>query len=460
MSMTLSEVLATLRAGWKLIAVSLILVTGSAVYYTRHQVPEYQATARLYIAAQVNSLSPDAAYTGGLLSQQRVVSYAAIVASDPVVSQVVDNDGTNRSVDSVESHIAVSTPPNSALLDIAYSDPDPVLAQSTATAVAQAFADFATKLEVLGSSTPPVRVSIVQPAKLPKAPVSPRPKRDIALGVLVGLALGVMAASLRKGLDRTVRTIEDVQRLALPALGSIPEDRSARRKPVLVGTDIQAPRAEAFRHVRTNLLFLNIDDPVHSLVITSPTAQEGKSTTVANLGLTFAQAGLSVVLVEADLRRPELANMLGLEGVVGLTDVLIGATPLDDALQSWHDGLMWVLPSGSLPLNPSELLNSQRAADLVQELENRFDIVLIDTPPVLPVTDAIVISAACSATALVVRSGRSRRDQVRAAATALHAVNARISGVILNRRPVRARDTYATYYGTEQQERLKATSGA
>jgi non-specific protein-tyrosine kinase len=448
--MTLSEALTTLRSSWKLIVATMLLCIGLAVYSTTSATPMYRASARLYVAAQVNDSNLNQAYQGGLLSQQRIASYSAIVASDTVVSQAVGADGSGRKIDDVEKHISVSSPPNTVLLDVAYTDPDPVIAQSTATAVAQAFAEYATKLEVLGSNAPAVRVSVVQPAKLPKQPISPRPRRDVALGILAGLALGVLAASLRKALDRTVRSLDDIQRIGLPALGAIPEDKVARRQPVLAPSDTQSPRAEAFRQVRTNLLFLNIDEPLQSLLITSATAQEGKSSTVANLGLTLSHAGLSVVLVEADLRRPRLASMFGLEGAVGLTDVLIGAVALDDALQSWHGGQLWVLPSGSLPLNPSELLNSQRAADLIVELESRFDLVLVDTPPVLPVTDATVLSAAVSATALVVRNGRTRREQVRAAAAALQAVDTRVSGVILNRTPRRGSDAYSAYYSNEQ----------
>lgn len=445
--MGLSDLLATIRTSWRLLLLSVLLCTTAAIYLTATAVPQYQATARLYVAAQVGEANLEQAYTGGLLSQQRIASYSSMVATDAVVSKVLQRDGTGRSVDAVESKISVSSPLSTVLLDISFTDPDPFVAQKTANEIANEFVIFATALEGSnGANTPPVRVSLVQPAKLSTMAISPKPKRNLAFGLLAGFAIGLAAIVLRRSLDKSIRTVADLQAMGLPLLGAVPEDKSARRQPVLDLAATHTARAEAFRQIRTNLLFLNVDAPVKSLVVTSAIEQEGKSSTTANLAITFAQAGLSVIVVEADLRRPKLAEYLGLEGAVGLTDVLVGDVKLDDALQSWQNGLLTVLPSGALPLNPSELLSSQRAAALVSELEQRFDVVLIDSPPLLLVTDAAVLAASASCAMLVTRPGGSSREDLRSAVTALRNVDARLSGVVLNGAPRGDHNAYSAYH--------------
>ncbi|MDX6212189.1 MAG: tyrosine-protein kinase, partial [Frankiales bacterium] len=182
------------------------------------------------------------------------------------------------------------------------------------------------------------------------------------------------------------------------------------------------------------------------IVITSSIPQEGKSTTTANLAITLAQAGLKVVLVEADLRRPKLMQYLGVEGAVGLTSVLIGRVTLDDALQPWGNGSLMVLPSGPTPPNPSELLGSQGMAELIASLEQQADIVLVDAPPLLPVTDAAVLAKICDGALLIVRHGTTTREQVTRAAESLRVVDAHLIGNVLNMAPAKGPDAYGYGY--------------
>jgi capsular exopolysaccharide synthesis family protein len=194
--------------------------------------------------------------------------------------------------------------------------------------------------------------------------------------------------------------------------------------------------------LRTNLQFLNVEGGPRTFVITSPLEGEGKTTTTANLAIALAQSNARVLVVDADLRRPRLAEVLGLEGAVGLTDVLIGRAKLEDALQPWGSSNFLVLPAGTVPPNPSELLGSRAMADLIEALEPRFDVVLLDAPPLLPVTDGAILAHRSRGALLVVAAGRSRRGEVEAAVSTLSNVGARLAGVILTMLPTRGADAY------------------
>ncbi|HLN60790.1 MAG TPA: CpsD/CapB family tyrosine-protein kinase [Symbiobacteriaceae bacterium] len=189
--------------------------------------------------------------------------------------------------------------------------------------------------------------------------------------------------------------------------------------------------AEAFRVLRTNLQFLGLDEPLRSILLTSAAPGEGKSTTAANLGVAFAQAGTRVCLVDADLRRPMLAKLLGLENWAGLTTALIGQAPLEECVKKTPVEGLWLLPSGPVPPNPAELLGSERMAALLERLKAEYDLVLIDSPPVLAVTDAAVLAPRTDGVVLVIRAGRTDRRAVQRARTALETVHARVLGTVL-----------------------------
>jgi capsular exopolysaccharide synthesis family protein len=348
----------------------------------------------------------------------------------------------------IAAEVTADNPLDTVLLNLHVRDTDPARAAAIANAVADQFGKLVNDLETpQGSATSPVKVSTVQNASVPSAPVAPNKKVDIALGLLLGLALGIGIAVLLDVLDTSVKSAEDLEAISESAvLGVIGFDSEAAKSPLIVQTDPHSPRAEAFRQLRTNLQFVDIDHPVKSIVITSSIPQEGKSTTTANLAITLAQAGLKVVLVEADLRRPKLMQYLGVEGAVGVTSVLIGRVSLDDALQPWGNGSLMVLPSGPTPPNPSELLGSQGMAELISALESRADIVLVDAPPLLPVTDAAVLAKICDGALLIVRHGVTSREQVARAVESLRVVDAHLIGNVLNMAPAKGPDAYGYGY--------------
>ena len=293
-------------------------------------------------------------------------------------------------------------------------------------------------------------VALVTPAVAPTAPSSPKPTQNGLLGLAAGLVLGVAAAFLRDNFDDAVATKDVAEQLTgTPVLAMVPMVTSWRRrdKPVVIAlAKPTAPAAEAYRSLRTSLQFAQLERELRTILITSPTAAEGKTSTLANLGVVFAQTGQQVVLVSCDLRRPRLGKFFGLDEQVGLTTMLLGEQPLERAIQPvpGHDNL-FVLGAGSLPHNPAELLTGPAARKLFAALRQQFGLILIDSPPVLPVTDAVVLSKVADATLLVVAAGQTKGADLQRAAEKLGQVNATMVGTVLNE--VTKQNGYGHGYG-------------
>lgn len=448
-----------LRRRWRLIAVSALLGLGGAALATLLATPTYTASTRLFVSA-ADSKASDAgsAYTGSLFTQQRVKSYTQILSSPQVAEKVRRDLALSSSAESIAAQIQVSAPLDTVLLDVSVQDPNPERAEAIADSIGRVFPDFVDSIErPAAGSVSPVRVSVVQDAARPSAPTSPRRKLNLALGLFVGLAVGAGSAVLREALDTTIKnTRQAADAAGVPVLGTIARDPEATKKPLIVHLEPRSPRAEAFRTLRTNLQFVDVDKPLRSVVVTSSVPGEGKSLTSCNLALSIAQAGVPVVLVEGDLRRPRVAEYLGIEGAVGLTSVLLGQVSLEEALQPWGDGTLKVLASGPLPPNPSELLGSEQMEHLLENLRRYSQTVVIDAPPLLPVTDAAVLGARSSGVLMLIRSNSTSRDEVIRAAEHLGSVGARLVGAVLNMVPTRGPDAYhygSGYYGDKTQHR-------
>ncbi len=286
------------------------------------------------------------------------------------------------------------------------------------------------------SQQPLLKATVTQPATLSTSPVSPVPLRNLGLGVVLGLLLGLGLAVLRETLDTTVKSGEVAAEVAgAPVVGAIQFDPGTSERPLITSLDSHAPRNEAFRVLRTNMSFIDVDATDKVIAVSSSLPGEGKSTTAVNLAISLAQAGQRVLLVDGDLRRPQVATMLGLEPQVGLTTVLTGRIQIDDAVQGWEVDGLDVLTSGSLPPNPAELLQSATMHNLVREVRDLYDVVVIDSPPLLPVTDAALITSLADGAVLVVRHGKTNRDQVAGARSRLENVGGRMLGVVLNMTP-------------------------
>jgi len=296
-------------------------------------------------------------------------------------------------------------------------------------------------------------VEFVTPAQASVASVSPRPARDALLGLLAGLILGLGAAFLAEHLDDRLTTTEMAERAAqAPVLGAVPLIASWRRPetPLLISkTDPASPVTESYRSLRTSVQFARQESSLRCLLVTSPAASEGKTSTVANLGVVFTQAAERVLLVSCDLRKPRLGDFFGIDESRGITSVLTGQDDLDDVLRPvpGGNGQLWLLPAGPAVPDPAELLGWPRTADLFRTLIERFDLVLADSPPVLAVTDAAVLSRVVDGTVVVTAAGKTRKTELRRAAQRLQQLHVPVLGVILNQANRQAGYGYGYGYG-------------
>ncbi len=295
-----------------------------------------------------------------------------------------------------------------------------------------------------------VRLEEVAPAVEPAAPKSPRPIANIAFGAALGTTGGAAIALLAASVDTRVRRPEDVADSA-PVVGEISFDPGASSRPLIHRDDVNSERAEAYRSLRTNIQFLGSGGATgaQAIAFTSARPAEGKTTTIVNLGIALGKSGLNTLVIDADLRRPKVASMLGLEDAAGLTDLLVGRAELEDVVQDWGVEHLAVLPAGTIPPNPSELLSSEAMIHLLRQVRASYDVVLIDTPPVLAVTDGTLVSAITDTTLLVVASGQTRLSDVRAASDALGRVGGRPDGLVLSKvKQGRLRDAYRSAYSS------------
>ena len=446
--MELRDYLRIAHRRWKLILGCVLAAVAAAALVTFQTTPQYSSSARLFVSTAPSD-SGDA-YTGSLFSAQRVTSYADLVTGEELSRRVIDELGLDMEPTDLAGKISATVVPETVIMQISVTDSSPEQAQRLAQAVAQEVADFVAELETPpGKANAPIKATIVDAASLPQTPVSPQPVRNIGLAAILGLLLGLGAAVLRELLDTTVKSHEDVaETTGAAVMANIAYDSSAVKKPLITSLDSHAPRIEAFRVLRTNMQFVDVDKDSKVFVVTSSLPVEGKTTTSENLAITMAQAGNRVVLVDGDLRRSKIGENMQLEGAVGLTTVLVGQVPLADALQPSSVSGLSVLTSGATPPNPSELLQSRAMNDVIAKLRSEFDVIIIDAPPLLPVTDAALLTAQSDGALLVVRHGKTTKDQVRHSVERLEAVGGRILGVVLNMVPSRGADSsYGYGYG-------------
>lgn len=449
--MGLHDYLRLLRRNLILLIVMVDLGLGLAIAYSLIRPPTYAATAELFVSTQQATNGQDLSQ-GGNYAQQVVKNYASVATTPYVLEPVIKQLGLHTTAARLKDEVAVDAPSSLTMIEITVSDGSAVRSADIANAVSSSLTRAVPVLSPSGAGqTSPVKIKLVTPAVVPDTPASPNLPLNLGIGLLTGLILGLAIAVIRDVLDTRVRSEADVASVTeSPILGAIGFDRQVPAHPLIVTSAPHSPQAEAFRSLRTNLQFLGMGKTGQAFVITSPLAGEGKSTTSVNLALAIADAGIRVLLVEADLRRPKLTEYLGIDGGLGLSDVLIGKATLDQALQPWGDRGLTVLPSGQRPPNPSELLQSDEMGTLMGEIRSRFHVVILDAPPTLPVSDAALITGRASGAILVCAAKRTNRAQLRAALEVLDQVDAKVVGIVMTMVPRRGPDAkgYARYgYG-------------
>jgi capsular exopolysaccharide synthesis family protein len=388
------------------------------------------ATARTpVLAAQVANT-----YAQTFVAYQRSNALNALTAAEQQLQgQITALDAQLKPLESESSPSAGTTSTISAL-----TSEEAVLKEQLA------------QLQVTGAETPG-GVEVVSGASSPTSPSSPRPLRDGGIALVIGLLLGVGAAFAAEYFDDKVYTKDEAERLSggVPVLAMIPRVRSWKRskRPMLITeVDPFSPATEAYRSLRTALQFAGHDSQLKTILITSASGREGKTSTVANLGVVLAKAGERVVIVNCDLRRPRIGKFFGQEETPGFTSVLIGQEELKKALRPVADTPeLALLGTGPIPPNPAELLGSDKAAEIFRLLATDFDIVLIDSSPLLPVADPLVLSGYADAVLMVVMAGLTTRAEVERAFELLAQVNARPTGIVLNK--ATRRSGKASQYG-------------
>ncbi|MBW3591112.1 MAG: polysaccharide biosynthesis tyrosine autokinase [Actinobacteria bacterium] len=412
-----------------LILLCTAVVAGAALAFSLRMTPIYEGEAVVFVGPR--QLERDDA-AGALqelnFSQQYIASYAEILKSRPLAQSVVEDVNTNLSAKELADRITTRVVPDTRLVEVSVESTSSTLAAQYANALVETFVEDQEKN--FG-----VSASILEPALEPTEPVRPRTTVNSLIGGVLGIMLGVGLAFLLDQLDTTVKSKEDVARIfaPYPVLAAIPWGPFGKDRSLFIEDSPNSPQAESIRMLRTNIQFYSVDAPVNRVLVTSTFPAEGKSTLAANLAAGLAAAGSKVMLVEADLRRPVMGDYLldSFQGA-GLTDVITGQVTLAQALRPTAIPNLSVLTAGKIPPNPSELLGSARMADLLDQADTMADILVLDTPPALPVTDAAALGPQTDGVVLVVRAGETDWVKAKEVIQNFERLEVRVLGIAVN----------------------------
>ena len=456
--MNLQDSAKLLRAQWVVLCAAILLAVLGALAVTFVTTPLYQASTRLYVSA-TGGASVAEMYQGNRLSQERVLSYTELLMGETLAQRTIDKLGLNTSAATLRGNVKASAKPDTVLIDVQVRDKSPVEARDIANALSDEFVTMVRELETPEEgSRPDARVVVEQRATIPRNAVSPNMIVNLLAGLAVGILLGIGLAILRGLLDNTVKDRQNLEELTgVGVVGSIPLAKERRKAPAIFFGSDNTSIAEAFRKLRTNLQFLAVDNPPRVIVVTSSMPNEGKSVTAINIALALAESERNVLLVDGDMRRPMLGKYLDLVGPVGLSTVLSGRATLSEVLQKTGFPGLTVLTAGAVPPNPSELLASQAAKKVLGEMRARFDYVIVDSSPLLPVTDAAILAAASDGVLIMARFGRTKREQLAHAVGYLEDVGAAILGAVFTMTPERGSAAYSYSYHGDERPRHSST---
>ena len=432
---------------WWWVLVATTLAGGALGYGVSLQItPTYEATTRLLITQRQTE---GVVQLNDLQTAERLANtFSRLVTLRPVLQQAIEDGQLPFTVGQLDDQIAVSNPGGTTLLEVSARANEPELAARIANTVAASFIS-SNQAELTDR---PGQVSVVEEAIAPGSPVSPRPIMNAILAGFLFLGAAGAVVLIVEYLDDTVKGPEQSQEITgLPTLGRIEKFEGMRspREQLQSATKPRSTVAEAYRAARTNLTYaIDLGRDRKLVLITSPGPGEGKTTTAANLAVVFGLAGHRVCVIDTDLRRPTLHRVYGLENGEGLTNLLLAREPdIDRAVQRSMYTNVSVVTAGPLPPNPSELLGSARMQEVLERLRGRFDIVLLDSPPALVVTDASVLSTLVDGLVVVARAGKTRRGALKATIEELAQSGRPIAGVILNRVAGREAGYYYYAYG-------------
>lgn len=424
--MELADYVAALRKRWLVIVVAVLVGGLGGLGYAQTVTPSYRATASVFVSTEQGATVQDL-MQGSTFTQNLVTSYAKLATMPVVLDPVIAELGLDTTTTDLSEQITSTVPLDTAIIEIAAEAESPDLASQVANATAEHLSRTVTEVSPsTASGASAVKLTVVAQAEPPQEAFAPNTRLLVAGGAAAGLAAGVLIAVGLALFDTRIRTAKDLPHGAdLAILGSVPQ-------PSRTADDAMQLLAEAYRRIRTNLQFLDVGSPVRSFVVTSSVANEGKTATAIGLAQALAERGSRVLLVDADLRRPTLADRLGLEGSAGLTTVLIGRATLEDVVQHVGPPRFAVLTSGDVPPNPGRLIESDGMDKLVRKARTDYDIVIFDVPPLLPVTDGALLARRTQGAVVVARAKKVSRDQLTDALDSLRAIGATCLGLIAN----------------------------
>jgi capsular exopolysaccharide synthesis family protein len=444
--MTPREYLDLFRGRWRVMLAGLLLGMAGAVGVVQLSTPQYASKVTLFVSAGT-STDASAALDRNQLSVQRMQTYVQLATSESIAQDVAQHLKLDLTRDELVDKLAASAEPDTILLTVTVTDADPQLAADIANVLADRFISRVEEFEQppaaqleppVGAAPgapvvpgePVVSARVLEQAVPSASPVSPRPLLTVALGALLGLLAGIALAVLRQALAPSItnrRQLADVA--GAPVLGVVGRHRGHSQNPLVVRDDPRGSWAEAFRRLRANLQFVDVDRAYKIVMLTSPSSRDGTTTVLCDLACAMAETGQRVLVVEADLRRPRTADCFGVAQTVGLTNILASRARVEDVVQRANGGVD-IVTSGPIPPNPGALLASSQMARFLTEVRPQYDVVLVDAAPVLPVADATVLAPLVDAVVLVVRLG-TPAHRVEAARDTLQVVSTRLLGTVL-----------------------------
>ncbi|HEX2947235.1 MAG TPA: polysaccharide biosynthesis tyrosine autokinase [Clostridia bacterium] len=468
----LREILRIISIRWWVILLFLIVSTAVTGFITFEVLePVYVAETSLFVGKEDDNIaSLDLSQLN--LNKSLVTDYRQIILSRLVSREVIEEIGLDMPIGTFQQKVTVTPMQDSRLFKISFESTDPKLAMDVANALARVIIEKAQDIIEVKN------IKVIDVAEMPAAPIKPNKVQNLTIAAILGILIGSGAVFLIEYTDYTVKDSKDVEKyLELITIGEIPmfagekrkgkRNKSVKKKKGRTGKenssgnilspnlitviDPKAPASEAYRSLRTNIGYSGVDRQVKLIMVTSPGPAEGKSTTAANIAISMAQAGKKVLLMDGDLRKPRVHKYFSLANDVGLTDIIVNDFPLKFVIKTVN-GIqnLEVILSGTLPPNPTEILESKKMADFITRVREEYEMIILDTPPVGQLTDGAIMASISDGVILVVASGESNIDMARRARAALERVNAKIIGTVLTKITGSSGGSYYHYYNYDK----------
>jgi len=425
-----------------------MVINGAFVYF--FEIPTYQTSTQMVVSRASN----ETIVTGSEITAMNHMmnTFNDILLSPAILNQVIEELNISATAGGLRSQMTARSASNSHLITLTVQNECPILAHDIANQTAKIFSDRAPTIMNVDSI-----VTILAEAHIPRNPINTNLTMNIGIGFIVGVGIGVFLACLLEFLDKRVKTEQEVKKLIdLPLLGMIEfekrkDTKRGSRRNLITIIDPKSPISEQYRTIRTNIQFSMIDTELKTVAFTSAAPGEGKSTTIANLAITLAYQGEKVLLIDADLRRPTLHQLMGMRNQYGLTNLIAKKAAKKSAILPFPKiSNLHVMPSGPIPPNPSELLGSKRMKNLISELSQEYDWILFDMPPVLAVTDAQILGNYCDAVILILKSHQTEKKELVKAKELLDKANTNLMGTIMSGVTRKELGHGYYYYGDDQ----------